>query len=291
MLKSFDYTELNNPEFKEDAVKEELITPLLKALGYDYNGRFKIIRSRRLNHPFNMIGSQKHNVSIIPDYILECDGKSVCVIDAKSPSKNLNDERYIGQVYSYAVHREVSAKFFALCNGREFVLYETGFLNPKMTFYMKYIGSHFQDLEYIIGNKNILASSKSGIKKDLGIHLKMLFAGNHRVKLFFYDLPISQIALVEPNIYTVDSNIVFNEEEYCGSFDFSYELLLQIEHLLPNDSLEKLRDITKIPIVVEFAGKRFVVGIECELGDKIYENINEQYMPLKITGFSYAEWR
>jgi hypothetical protein len=32
-LKGFDFMVLNNPEFKEDSVIEEIITPILKGLG------------------------------------------------------------------------------------------------------------------------------------------------------------------------------------------------------------------------------------------------------------------
>lgn len=121
ILEEFNYRELDNPEFKEDSVREEIIMPLIKALGYDYTGRCRIVRSRKLNHPFNMVGSKKYKIFIFPDYILECDGKCVCIIEAKAPSEELNNEEYIGQVYSYAVHREVSAKFY-IQNGSDFSL-------------------------------------------------------------------------------------------------------------------------------------------------------------------------
>ena len=44
-LAKFDYEVLNNSEFKEDSVREEIIMPLIKALGYDYKGKYKIVRT------------------------------------------------------------------------------------------------------------------------------------------------------------------------------------------------------------------------------------------------------
>lgn len=108
---TFDYDMLNNPEFKEDSVREEIIMPLIKALGYDYKGKYKIVRSRKLQHPFTMIGANKYKILIYPDYILECDGKCVCIVEAKAPSVSLDNEECIGQAYSYAVHREVRQIF------------------------------------------------------------------------------------------------------------------------------------------------------------------------------------
>lgn len=63
----FDFSLLDDPEFKEDAVREEIIFPILKALGYTASGENKIIRSKALKHPFYYFGTKKYNVNIIPD--------------------------------------------------------------------------------------------------------------------------------------------------------------------------------------------------------------------------------
>jgi len=57
MFSDFDYSILDDPEFKEDSVREELIVPLIKELGYSASGENKVIRSRQLKHPFISIGS------------------------------------------------------------------------------------------------------------------------------------------------------------------------------------------------------------------------------------------
>ncbi len=288
-LVKFDYEVLNNSEFKEDSVREEIIMPLIKALGYDYKGKYKIVRSRKLQHPFTMIGANKYKISIFPDYILECDGKCVCIIEAKAPSESLDNEECISQAYSYAVHREVAAKFYVLCNGKEFRLYSTSLLMPVMVFRMDYLMSHFNKLNAIMGAVNILTYSEKRIAKDLGIHLKMLSAGSIEQRFTFMDFPIYQIILVEPDTYTVDSTIVIDGEKYCGSFDFNYDTLLGLRNVLPVEALEKLKEpFEGIPIRVELIGRTIEVGIICKLGEKIYENVNEHYMPLRICDFQYA---
>lgn len=288
-LVKFDYEVLNDSEFKEDSVREEIIMPLMKVLGYDYKGKYKIVRSRKLQHPFTMIGSNKYKISIFPDYILECDGKCACVIEAKAPSESLDNEESISQAYSYAVHREVAAKFYALCNGKEFRLYSTMSLMPVIVFRMNYLMSHFHKLNAIMGAENILIYSKKRIAKDLGIHLKMLSLGSVEPQFTFMNFPIYQITLVEPDTYTVDSTIVIEGEEYCGSFDFNYDTLLELKSVLPFEALEKLREpFEGTAISVELIGKTIEAGISCKLGEKIYENVDEHYMPLKICKFEYA---
>jgi hypothetical protein len=64
LFKNFDFSLLDLPDFKEDSVREELITPLLHALGYKAYGEFQILRSKPLVHPFVMIGSKKHKINI-----------------------------------------------------------------------------------------------------------------------------------------------------------------------------------------------------------------------------------
>ncbi len=56
-LKDFDFSVLDDPEFKEDSVREEIVAPLVRALGYAPSGRYRVIRSRPLEHPYVSIGS------------------------------------------------------------------------------------------------------------------------------------------------------------------------------------------------------------------------------------------
>lgn len=73
VLDGFDFSLLDNPEFKEESVREEIILPIIKGLGYSANKPYQIIRSRRLLHPFVSIGSKRKEIFIIPDYLFEVD--------------------------------------------------------------------------------------------------------------------------------------------------------------------------------------------------------------------------
>ncbi len=42
ILKDFDFSLFDLPEFKEDSVREEIIVPILKELGYSASGQYKI---------------------------------------------------------------------------------------------------------------------------------------------------------------------------------------------------------------------------------------------------------
>ncbi len=119
MFKKFDSSLFDDPSFKEDSVREVVILPILERLGYYPSGNQKIIRSKSLVHPFIYIGTRQHKVRIIPDYTLYYDEQPIIIVDAKSPIENLDYPAHVQQAYSYAIHPDIKAKYFSLCNGRD----------------------------------------------------------------------------------------------------------------------------------------------------------------------------
>src|SRR5712664_4742574 len=88
-LGEFDFTVLDSPDFKEDSVREEIVHPILKALGYGASGPNRIIRSKGLEHPFLTVGSRKMPITLIPDYLLTVDENFTFVLDAKAPAEEI----------------------------------------------------------------------------------------------------------------------------------------------------------------------------------------------------------
>lgn len=87
-LQRFDFGVLDDPEFKEDAVREEIVAPLVRALGYEVSGPNRVVRGRRLEHPFVALGVSTHKVSIVPDYLLFVEDHPTWVLDAKAPGES-----------------------------------------------------------------------------------------------------------------------------------------------------------------------------------------------------------
>lgn len=124
---TFDFSALENEDFKEDSVREFVIAPLLKELGFvlkdNKNPRkLEMILSKREKVNFQIGSNKKIAVDLMPDYTLYVDSKIYCVLDAKAPSVMIdkNSESY-QQALSYAVG--FNAKCFALCNGCRLVLF------------------------------------------------------------------------------------------------------------------------------------------------------------------------
>lgn len=150
LYENLDFSILrDNNEINETTIREEIILPLLKRLGYK---RDTIIRELHLNHPFLKIGSgRKRHVQLVPDYVLKVENSYAWVLDAKGPRENILDEDYVEQVYSYAVHREIRSNYFALCNGIEFALYRTnGDNEPLLHFQLSEIDNNYGKLEALL---------------------------------------------------------------------------------------------------------------------------------------------
>jgi Type I restriction enzyme R protein N terminus (HSDR_N) len=154
LFEDFDFTELDSPEFLEDSVREVLVLPILKALGYKTKGPNRIIRGRSLRHPRVKIGSTEREVTIRPDYLLENLGKPFCVLDAKGPREEIKSGTHTDQVYSYAIHPEVRATYFALCNGREFVVFLVNEEFPVLCFPLQEIENYWSKLMELLGPKS-----------------------------------------------------------------------------------------------------------------------------------------
>ncbi|MGR9434773.1 DNA methyltransferase [Rhizobium leguminosarum] len=137
--------------FKEDAVREEVVFPLLVRLGYASSGDSRIVRSRAISHPFVAIGSTRRPITIIPDYLLEVGGRAAWVLDAKAPNENITTGQNVEQAFSYAIHPEIRASLFALCNGREFALFRVEERDPLLHFKMGDLEAHWRPLFGLIG--------------------------------------------------------------------------------------------------------------------------------------------
>jgi len=138
----------DKPDFKEDSVREVIILPILRKLGYEQEA---IVRSKTLQHPFLKIGSKKRHINLIPDYVLKVDDGFAWVLDAKAPNQKVVNDDNVEQVYSYAVHPEIRSTYFALCNGIEFSVFRTNDTEqPILFFQIGEIQHHWAELKSLL---------------------------------------------------------------------------------------------------------------------------------------------
>lgn len=281
-LGHFDFRILDEPDFQEDSVREEILAPILVALGYGAGRPNRIVRSKKLVHPFVSIGSATKQIYLVPDYVLEVDGKHAWLLEAKGPTVDILKTTHVEQAYSYAIHSEIRVPLFALCNGRRFVLYHVSKPRPILDFDMRLLSSYWDNLVKLLAPGNVMAYD-IGPKKDLGLHLKRL--GFHEFKsLFFLDVPIAFIAHLDPDLYTFGSSVRIDDgDTYVVSYDFGADVLHQLRGKVPDEALRILSEPFAGEIrLVKFVDMLFRVTIDSRVGERLQENENEIFLPLRI---------
>jgi len=116
----------------ESDVEQFFIIRLLKFLGYADNS---IKTKKSLKELVIARGSKKENYK--PDYVCFANKKPRLIIDAKDPIEDVNAYVYQGAGYALALNqkfeKENPVKYFALCNGVVFKLYEWDKEKPILT--------------------------------------------------------------------------------------------------------------------------------------------------------------
>jgi hypothetical protein len=284
-IQDFDLSELDDPDFKEDSVREEIIVPIIKSLGYSSSRPNKIIRSKALAHPFVSVGSARKKITCIPDYLLEVDGKYAWVLEAKAPSENILSGPHVEQAYSYAIHSEIRVPLFALCNGREFVLFHISKDEPVLHFPIGLLPQYFEELKRILGPENVLISEFK-LAKDLGLHLKRL--GFQNVEhLVFPSVPISFIAQLDGGLFTTGTSTQLpSGDSYILTLDFDLKTFEQLSGKIPENSMEILRRRTaEGRAIVRFTNGSCLVNVDCRVGENLQENKHEIFLPFIVNKF------
>ena len=132
LFTGFDFSALDLPSYKEDAVREDIVAPILRKIGYKATGDIRMERSKQLIHPFVKIGSKDYPIHIIPDYTLFWQNTPLLILDAKSPTEEVIKSRHVEQAFSYAIHPDIRAHYYGLCNGRHLVIFSISQSEPVL---------------------------------------------------------------------------------------------------------------------------------------------------------------
>jgi hypothetical protein len=118
---------MSSGTFSEAAVREEIISPILRALHYSSNGGNDVRYGLSLRYPRDVLGRKNpasdRRIRGVADYLCRAGRRVPWIIEAK-PSEPITDDD-VEQAYSYAKHPEIRASYFCLCNGIEFRVYAT----------------------------------------------------------------------------------------------------------------------------------------------------------------------
>ena len=280
MFPNFDPQLFADHDFKEDAVREVLIAPMLTRLGYHPVGDHTVVRSKSLVQPFIYVGTRRHPVTIIPDYTLLSEGKPVLILDAKSPVESVTSIANVQQAYSYAIHPEVRCQHFALCNGKQLALYSVNSPEPVLLLAFDEYLTRWSDIERHLSPKYLLQPELRNLKPDFGFRISQM-GTTKEFELFMLETRLGMFARVNEGLFTASVNMTFGDEDHCVSYDFTPGLLEPMVAGLPKElRSEFLGALARAPfqacadLVVE-------VDLRARLGDPIKVQ-HETFVPLIV---------
>jgi hypothetical protein len=285
MFDEFEFEALEDEEFKEDSVREVLVAPIVERLGYSLIGDNRVVRSRSLLHPYVAIGSKQRKISIVPDYLFLSDGKPFWVLDAKAPTEEILKSTHVEQAYSYAIHPDVRAELFALCNGYSFALFSVRQFEPLLVFELKDIEAIWDKLFRIL-NPLIKADPETiQYHPDFGLHLRRLSV-EPGFKIIIMAANSSIIGKVRDGRYTSTTAFPSGGRDYAVSLDFSEPQLDELFSVLPIDQVELLtQGLTAQPYMAMLENEDFQFGVVAELSQEILHNPEESYAPFVVIEF------
>ena len=280
MFKILNQNFFDDPEFKEDSVRELVIAPILARLGYLPSGSTRVTRSKSLQHPFVRVGTRKHHVTTIPDYTFYVDDKPLFVLDAKAPNQEVLSDDHLQQAYSYAIHPEIRCEEFGLCNGRELVLFNTRQAEPLLHLRFEEFESKWRDIEKFLAPKFLREPILRRFAPDFGLALKRM-GFNKDVELVMLETRLNIFAKISDELMTASANCDFGSGEHCVSFDFHPEMLASIVAGLPAPLGGRfIEALTRTPYQAE-AGLVIELDLTAKIGERT-QGQSESFIPLII---------
>lgn len=295
-LQDFDFALLADQNFREDSVREEIVVPLLRALGYSASPPHRIIRGLRLSHPFVYIGSARKDITIIPDYLLQRDGLNGWVLDAKNPGERIDTGKSVQQAYSYSIHPEVRVEIYALCNGRRLTVFHISEVAPLLDVNLTELASHWPAVLDLLGTSAAWSDGvRPGFLPDLGLALRK--AGLDRDESgrkyyqIFTSVPIQYVGRMEDDVYSASA--VYTQEYAPGrhqttmlTFEFSAAVFQTLLLALPEGARAQVeRGLRRQPYQLFFSGELPLVVVHAEPGDAVHRNGNETFCPFVAEQF------
>lgn len=161
-------------KLNETDIREEVIAPLLRRLGYQSGATNNIIREQSLRYPHLFLGRKdpKKDPELRgkADYILEVGGRLRWVIEAKSPEVAIDVEA-IEQGWTYSNHPEVRAVYFVISTGRRLSVFRTTDgpnAGPVLSLAYEELDTKFQVLANVLSPEAIARDFPS-LEVDVGL--------------------------------------------------------------------------------------------------------------------------
>jgi hypothetical protein len=276
-----DFSAVEQPGYKEDAVREDIIAPLLRKAGYSASGTMRMERSKQLMHPFILIGSKKHRVNIVPDYTLYDGAAPLLILEAKAPGEPIIKSKHVEQAFSYAIHPEVRCSHYALCNGRQFAFYDTNGSGPIFTIDCRDIPGRWSEFEKYVLPRYLKKPELREFFADFGLTALRIGAAVGD-ELVFNGFLLQQIDKSEESLFVAHSTCNVGGLDCMVAFDFKKDQVDALLGRIPRpQATQIIMALGRRPFGICLDGK-IRVFLKARLGAAI-QGPHEQFAPMAVS--------
>ena len=114
---------------------------------------------------------------MVPDYLLEIDGRYTWVLDAKGPDEEVKTGENVEQAYFYAIHPDIRAKLYALCNGKEFIVFAIDQAEPVLYLHLAELDQYLDKLNHLLSPETFSAPrSTHALEDSTAVHFDYVAA-------------------------------------------------------------------------------------------------------------------
>ncbi len=253
--------------FSEADVREEIINPILKILGYSKG-------------EFSSVDREKHvrflgKTSKYLDYSCTVFKENFWIIEAKKPLKKESfGYNEFSQALEYSVHPEINASIIVLCDGLKIELFDRdeNVENPLVSFKVVDIISNFDSLRKILNPINIWFFYKRKVLKVIDKAFEQEFNQNRLNE--FLDLVDRRFDSKKSQILKNFQNTKFEDKNYADDIlNSSLDEVVDIYFYFSNTGYAL--DNMNVVLLKEFEKSQFPVIFKI-FPDK-YKVINENY--------------
>lgn len=249
----------------ETDVRENLVYPLLRMLGYRQGSPANIVTEKKLRYERHFLGRKKDTDPPLvgrADYICDVVGHGRWPVEVKPPSRPIAVDD-VQQAYSYAAHPEVGAVLFLVTNGRQFEVYRIG--NADSPIYRWELS---ETMERLVALKNLLGPDaikrRAEVPIDLGKPIALGFGSKIKIVGGFvvYDEFSSDWALLR------QAGVIANQRAAIVGGEISRlpdgRLEGHIEQAGPYDALLALAQIAGVDILKFSCAEEYISSEKAE---------------------------
>lgn len=281
-LPVFDFNAMSEAD-----VREELLAPLIRWLGYRSGTVNNVMREKSLTYSQFQLGRAKAHDPVVrgrADYVCEAGGAIRWALEAKPPHEAL-DGLAQAQAFTYANHPEIRAVYFVLCNGRELHIYQTNRgpqTGPFFSCRYEELGARRQAIENLL-SPSALIRDHPAVAIDVGVPLASGLRSVARVTggTIAYDFCTLHIPPLVGMVMTIQGGAVDRDEDG--------QLRACLFAMVPQKAMQELNEKLGLH-EMHLTGAGQTLSID-ETRPTVFQSTRQVRLPAGETVLNMASWQ